>query len=87
MLAAFFKAQEFELAQNEAERIATALARVARHYPILEQINDKAVDHFNLFTVLTGVYGLRFMAYKMRTAADNAKHTTSNVTSFRAPGT
>lgn len=83
MAAAILKAQEFELSQEEAARIATAMARVSRHYPVLDKINDKAIDHFNLFSVLTGVYGTRFFAWKVRTASDKAKPAPSNVTGFR----
>lgn len=67
-LATLTKVPEFMIDQSEARLMGAAVARVSRHYPGLQKINASAMDHMNLFTVMVGVYGTRFMAYKMRTA-------------------
>ena len=43
---------------------------MARHYPILDKIGDKTVDHVNLLMVMVGVYGARVAAYKLRKASE-----------------
>lgn len=58
--------------------VARAGARVARHYPALSRISDKAVDHANFATVLIGVYGVRLLAYRMRKAQEKAERRAGN---------
>lgn len=87
MLAAITKIREFELDESEARSIATAIARVTRHYPILDKISDSTVDHANLFSVLAGTYGTRIFAYKTRAASENARDVGPNVTTLHPHGT
>jgi hypothetical protein len=71
------------LDESEAKIMATAFARVARHYPIIEAIGDKGIDHINLISVMGGIYGTRLMAWRLRKATENEP---SNVTPIRPHG-
>ena len=86
-IATLTKIDEFEIAQAEAKLMASAVARVSRHYPSLQRINASAMDHINLATVMAGIYGTRFMAYKIRMAAerDARKRPAAQVHPFPGP--
>jgi len=78
-IATLTKTPELELDETEAKRLAEALARVSRHYPILDKIGEKSIDHANLIATVGGIYGSRMVAMKFRRAAENA----TNVTPLR----
>ena len=69
-LAAITHIPELAIDEKEAASVADAFVRVARHYPILDKIGDKAVDHVNLLMVMVGVYGSRVAAYKLLKASE-----------------
>lgn len=78
-LAAITKSPEWEIDEGEAKSLAAASARCARHYPILDKVGDKAIDHLNLISVLGGVYGTRIFAYSLRKSSNRAKPTAAVV--------
>lgn len=78
-LAAITKSPEWEIDEGEAKSLASASARCARHYPILDKVGDKAIDHLNLISVLGGVYGTRIFAYSLRKSSNRAKPTAAVV--------
>lgn len=78
-LAAITHTPELQLDESEAKSMSTAAARVARHYPILDKIGDKAIDHANLVVVLSSVYGSRAIAWGMRRTAEKAKPTEAEI--------
>jgi hypothetical protein len=78
-IAALTKTPEMALDQTEAHLMAEATARVARHYPVLNRISDKAIDHGNLVTVLVGIYGTRVAAIRLRQAAERRPQPTAQV--------
>ena len=84
-MAAAFHIPEINLEDSEAKGLADAMARVARHYPVLDKISEKSIDHANLFVQIGGIYGTRFMAIRMRMQAEAAKPTQTPqvVTPFR----
>lgn len=67
---------EFEIAESEAKSMAEAFSRVARHYPVLDRISEKTIDHVNLFTVMAGTYGSRVMAVKLRLQNEREENAT-----------
>lgn len=64
---------ELAIEESEARSMAEAVTRVSRHYPALDNISEKAIDHANLAVVLCGIYGTRIAAYSMRRTTEKAK--------------
>lgn len=87
-LAAVLKAPEFVLDESEAKSLATAFARVSRHYPVLQKIGDKSIDHANLVTAAAGIYGTRIFAWNIRRAGEKARPASAQVITpdFRGSG-
>lgn len=75
-LASLSHIPEFEIAESEAKSMAEAFSRVARHYPVLDKISEKTIDHVNLFTVMAGTYGARVMAIKLRLQNEREENAT-----------
>ena len=64
MLAARYHAPELELSAEEAEKIAIAIERVARHYPLLMEPLTR--DWIGLATTCGAIYGGKAMALAFR---------------------
>lgn len=86
MLAGILSTPELELDKSEAKKISTALQEVEKHYPI--GVNEKTMALTNLALVMGGIYGSRFMTYRMRmnmeaeNAAEAKKAAQPNVMPF-----
>lgn len=73
MAATWTKASELALEPMEAEALATASGRVARHYAKFGKLfSEKTIDWCNLLMVAGGVYGTRMFAIKKRIEAEMA---------------
>lgn len=70
-LAAITRCPEFELEQKEAAKLAEASARVASFYDV--SIDPKYVAWAQLYGAIGSVYFTRFMAIKVRVAAERAE--------------
>lgn len=64
MLAGITRTAELELDQPEANKIATAVVNVGRHYNMT--MSAKALDWTALIMVIGEVYGTRLMAIRLR---------------------
>lgn len=62
-LAAFTDTQELMLEESEAKRLADAMAEVSKYYTMV--FDPKKVAIANLLIVAGGIYGPRFMAWKI----------------------
>jgi hypothetical protein len=57
--------EELEIEEDEAEKLAKAIAEVQSHYPVTV-IDPKWLSLSNLVIVTSGIYGPAFMAYRLR---------------------
>lgn len=73
MLALLTKAEEWEIDEKEAARMAAAFERVSQHYPALAKISPKTIDHMNFASVLGGVYGTRIIAMFAKKSAEKTQ--------------
>lgn len=78
MLASIVHVPELELDKEEAGKLANAIEKVSRHYPV--NIAPKAVDWANLGICAVTIYGTRIAAYRFRLKAEGA---TGNVAPFQ----
>lgn len=62
----------FEIDENDAEKMAKAIANVTRHYDV-PQMAQKTVDWIMMIQCTGVIYGPRIMAMRMERAARNAK--------------
>jgi len=71
MLAGITRVSELEMEQEEASKLAGAMANVARHYDM--QASAKAMDWTNLIFVAGSLYGTRFAAIRLRRIMEKAE--------------
>lgn len=62
----------FEIDENDADKMAKAIANVTRHYDV-PQMAQKTVDWIMCIQTMGAVYGPRIMAIRMERAARNAR--------------
>jgi hypothetical protein len=67
-LAAVISVQELELDRAEARQMADAIKEVLKFYPV--GLNPKNLAIINLLVVSSGIYGMRFVAWRNRLAAE-----------------
>lgn len=72
LLAAVTRAEELLMDKEEADKLADATAKVARHYNV--EIAAKTTDWINLAIVAGGVYVPRVAAIRMRVASDRGRN-------------
>lgn len=83
MAASFSQIKELELAEDEAAKMAQAIARVAALYDV--GASERTLAWTNLMVCMGGIYGTRAFAYKLRKdAEDEAKKAPRLVTPFGA---
>jgi len=68
MLASVVQVPELALERDEAAKLAGAIEKVSRHYPV--NIAPKAVDWTNLAICAVTIYGTRIAAYRLRLKAE-----------------
>lgn len=78
-----FATPELALDESEAHNLGDAMARVFRHYPMLDKISEKGLDHANLVAQLSMIYGSRFVAINLRRKTEAAKPASATVTPLR----
>jgi hypothetical protein len=71
MGAALLSVKELELDATEAKDLAAGIAEVGKHYAL--SFDPKKVAIGNLIIVMGGIYGTRYMAYKLRMESERSK--------------
>lgn len=72
LISGITRAEELLLEKEEADKLAEAMGKVARHYNV--EVAAKTTDWINLGIVAGGVYVPRFLAIRIRTAANKASN-------------